>query len=89
MVLAGSWLSGFFIVATDGWMQHPTGYLLGADGEIRLEILGLAAESVGRWQYLHTMLGAVVTGSFFMASIGAFYLVASGTQVWPHLRRWV
>ena len=25
-VFLGSWLSGFFIIATDAWMQHPTGY---------------------------------------------------------------
>src|ERR1700758_3027024 len=34
LVFAGSWLSGFFIVATDAWMQHPTGYLSGSGGEI-------------------------------------------------------
>ena len=27
LVLLGSWLSGFFIIATDAWMQHPVGYL--------------------------------------------------------------
>src|ERR1700743_190968 len=26
LVFLGSWLSGFFIIATDAWMQHPTGY---------------------------------------------------------------
>src|SRR3954470_8471208 len=26
MVFVGSWLSGFFIVAADAWMQHPVGY---------------------------------------------------------------
>ena len=29
LVFVGSWLSGFFIIATDAWMQHPTGYQLG------------------------------------------------------------
>ena len=32
----GSWLSGFFIIATDAWMQHPAGYTLGPGGEIIL-----------------------------------------------------
>ena len=32
----GSWLSGFFIIATDAWMQHPVGYSLGPDGSIAL-----------------------------------------------------
>ena len=26
LVFAGSWLSGFFIIATNAWMQHPSGY---------------------------------------------------------------
>src|ERR1700729_3038871 len=26
MVWCGSWLSGYFIVVTDAWMQHPVGY---------------------------------------------------------------
>src|SRR6201987_2219084 len=26
MVFAGSWLSGFFIIVTDAWMQHPVAY---------------------------------------------------------------
>jgi cytochrome d ubiquinol oxidase subunit I len=25
-VFLGSWLSGYFIIATDAWMRHPTGY---------------------------------------------------------------
>src|SRR5580698_5096641 len=36
LVFLGSWLSGFFIIATDAWMQHPTGYTLGPKGEIML-----------------------------------------------------
>jgi cytochrome d ubiquinol oxidase subunit I len=76
LVFAGSWLSGFFIIATDAWMQHPVGYHLGANGEIVLtSISGLLLNSWLFWQYLHNMIGAVVTGSFVMASVGAFYLL--------------
>src|SRR6202140_1743663 len=28
----GSWLSGYFIIATNAFMQHPVGYSLGEDG---------------------------------------------------------
>ena len=38
-VWLGSWLSGFFIIATDAWMQHPVGYALGPKGEIVLNSL--------------------------------------------------
>src|ERR1700734_320754 len=65
LVFLGSWLSGFFIIATDAWMQHPTGYTLGPNGEIVLaSIWGLLLNPWILWQYLHNMIGAVVTGSF-------------------------
>src|ERR1700722_7947707 len=39
LVFLGSWLSGFFIIATDAWMQHPVAYTLGSKGEILLTSL--------------------------------------------------
>ena len=37
LCLLGAWLSGFFIVATDAWMQHPVGYAIGPGGTILLQ----------------------------------------------------
>ena len=77
MVWLGSWLSGFFIVATDAWMQHPTGYTMAAGGQAQLaSFWDLILNPWGLWQYLHTMMGATATGAFAMASAGAFYLLA-------------
>jgi cytochrome d ubiquinol oxidase subunit I len=81
LVFAGSWLSGFFIIATDAWMQHPVGYVLGNNGEIVLtSLMGLLTNPWLIWQYLHNMIAAVVTGSFVMAAIGAFYLLTGRHQ---------
>ncbi|MGP0072546.1 MAG: cytochrome ubiquinol oxidase subunit I [Bryobacteraceae bacterium] len=81
LVFFGSWLSGFFIIATDAWMQHPTGYKMGADGKILLgSFWGLVGNPWILWQYLHNMIAAVVTGSIVMASIGAFYLLMGKFQ---------
>jgi cytochrome bd ubiquinol oxidase subunit I len=81
LVFLGSWLSGFFIIATDAWMQHPVGYKLGADGRILLDSFGdLVLNPWILWQYLHNMIAAVVTGSIVMASIGAFYLLMGKFQ---------
>jgi cytochrome bd ubiquinol oxidase subunit I len=77
LIFLGSWLSGFFIVATNAWMQHPVGYTRGPGGEILLESLGaLLSNPWLPWQYLHTMIGSVATASFVMAAVGAFYLIA-------------
>ena len=75
-VFAGSWLSGYFIVATDAWMQHPVGYVAAADGSVQLESLSaLLLNPWAFWQYLHTMGGALVTGAFATAGLGAYYLL--------------
>src|ERR1700675_88331 len=37
LVCLGSWLSGFFIIATDAWMQHPIAYETGPNGQIILK----------------------------------------------------
>lgn len=75
-VFLGSWLSGFFIIATDAWMQHPVGYTRGPRGEIYLSSLrDLLLNPWAFWQYLHNMTGAVVTAAFVMAAVGAYYLL--------------
>ena len=75
-VFAGSWLSGYFIVATDAWMQHPVGYTVQPDGAVQLRSLSaLLLNRWAFWQYLHTMGGAVVTGAFATAGLGAYYVL--------------
>ena len=32
----GSWLSGYFIICTNAFMQHPVGHAIGADGTLQL-----------------------------------------------------
>lgn len=72
----GTWLSAFFITATNAWMQHPVGYVQTDDGVFRLtSLVALITNPWLPWQYLHTLLGSLVTGSFVMAGLGAFYLV--------------
>jgi cytochrome d ubiquinol oxidase subunit I len=77
LVWIGSWMSGFFIVSANAWMQHPVGYVVASDGRIQLQSLATVLLSpFAWWQYLHVMTGAVVTGGFLMAGIGAYYLLA-------------
>ena len=88
MVFLGSWLSGYLIVATDAWMQHPVAYQLGPHGEIMLaSFWGLLFNPWALWQYAHNMSGAVITGAFVMAAIGAFYLLTKQFQA--HARTFV
>jgi cytochrome d ubiquinol oxidase subunit I len=74
----GSWLSGYFIVTTNAFMQHPAGHVLAPDGTFHL--VDLSALLLNPWalaQYAHTMAGAVVTGAFVMAAVGAYWTLRS------------
>ncbi len=81
MVFVGSWISGFFIIVTDAWMQHPVAYAHLPGGQF--EVLSFWQLLLNPWallQYAHNMTGAVVTGSFVMAATGAFYLLEGRFQ---------
>jgi cytochrome d ubiquinol oxidase subunit I len=72
----GSLLSGYFIVATDAWLQHPVGYVIGADGNAQLtSFWAVLCNPFAGWQYAHTINGALVAASFVFAAVGAFYLL--------------
>jgi cytochrome d ubiquinol oxidase subunit I len=73
-VAIGSWASGYFILTTNAFMQHPAGYTAGADGTLHLG--NLAAFLLNPWgivMFLHNQCAALVTGSFVVTAVGAFY----------------
>jgi cytochrome d ubiquinol oxidase subunit I len=77
LVWLGSWLSGYFIIVTNAWMQHPVGYSTAADGSVQLaSFWELLLNPWALWQYAHNMIGAVVTGAFVISAVGAYYLLA-------------
>jgi cytochrome d ubiquinol oxidase subunit I len=76
MVFVGSWISGFFIVVTDAWMQHPVAYRLLPNGSFEVtSFWGLLLNPWAWLQYAHTMCGSVVTAAFVMSAVGAFYVL--------------
>lgn len=70
----GTWLSGYFIIATNAFMQHPQGYRIGPDGTYYLD--SFWNYILSPWaiiEYSHVMAASVVTASFVMAAVGAFW----------------
>ena len=75
-VAVGSWLSGYFILVTNAFMQHPVGYVVAADGT--LAIGDLRAYLLNPWalvQFAHNQAAALVTGTFAVTAVGAFYVL--------------
>jgi cytochrome d ubiquinol oxidase subunit I len=73
-VALGSWLSGYFILVTNAFMQHPVGYRIEADGSLGIDSLSTYLLNPWAWvQFAHNQMAALVTGSFVVAAVGAFY----------------
>ncbi len=76
LVFLGSWLSGWFILATNSWMQHPVGYEILENGKFILT--DFSEMFTNPWllpAFFHNQVASVVTSSFVVAGIGAFYLL--------------
>src|SRR5579875_626459 len=68
----GSWLSGYFIIATNAFLQHPVGYRRAADGTLQLaDFASFVLNPWALWQYAHNMCASVGTASFVLAAVGA------------------
>lgn len=86
LVFLGSWLSGWFIIATNAWMQHPVGYEILENGKFVLT--NFQALFSNPWlvpAYLHNQLASLVTASVVVAGIGAFYLLGGVHEVYGRL----
>lgn len=76
LVFLGSWASGWFILATNAWMQHPVGHEILENGKFVLQ--NFSALFSNPWllpAFLHNQFASVITSSFVVASIGAFYIL--------------
>ena len=76
LVFLGSWASGYLIIATHSWMQHPVGYEILENGRYVLNNFGALFSNP--WllpSYLHNQMGSLITSSFVVAAVGAFYLL--------------
>src|SRR5260370_33515574 len=57
-------------------MQHPVACERAADGSFQVtSFWGLLLNPWALLQYAHNMSGAVITGAFVMAAVGAYYLL--------------
>jgi cytochrome d ubiquinol oxidase subunit I len=74
MIFVGSWLSGYFIIVTNAFMQHPVGHEVRPDGSLALaHFAAYLFNPWAIWQYLHNMSAAVITGGFVVAAVGAHW----------------
>lgn len=72
----GSWLSGVFIVTTNAFMQHPVGFTRGDDGVFALaDFWTYVLNPWALAQYAHNQMASLVTASFVVSAVGAYWML--------------
>ena len=87
-LFVGAWVSGYFIIASNSFMQNPVGHEVTADGTLRLARFWTFL--LNPWAlaaYAHNMTAAVVTASFVVSAVGAFYALRGAHA--EHARRFL
>jgi cytochrome bd ubiquinol oxidase subunit I len=71
----GTWLSAYFILVANSWMQHPVGYEL-VDGRAELtSIWALLSNGFALRAYLHVLLAGLIFGSSIMLGVSCWHLL--------------
>jgi cytochrome d ubiquinol oxidase subunit I len=86
LVFLGSWLSGWFIIATNSWMQFPVGYEILENGRFVLTDFGALFSNP--WllpAYLHNQAASLVTSAFVVTAVGAFYVLSNRHEAFGKL----
>jgi cytochrome d ubiquinol oxidase subunit I len=76
----GMWLSAFFILVANSWMQRPVGYAM-VDGRAELTSIGELLGNRFAWHaWLHTIMAGLTTGSMLVFGIACWHF-ARGRNV--------
>src|SRR5215831_1420926 len=75
IAVLGTWLSGYFILVANSWMQHPVGYKL-VNGEAHLtSVWALLSNGFALRAYLHTILAGLIFGSIIMLGVCCWHFL--------------
>ena len=76
-VAIGTFISAFWILSVNSWMQTPTGYEIGANGQFLPGPSWMAIIFNPSFPYrlVHTVLAAYLTTAFAVGGVGAWHLL--------------
>jgi cytochrome d ubiquinol oxidase subunit I len=76
----GTWLSAYFILMANSWMQHPQGYKV-VNGEAQLtSVWDLLTGKWGLWAFGHTMLAGLTVASVVIFGVSCWHLLRGRNQ---------
>ena len=76
LVWAGTWLSAYFILAANSWMQHPVGYELNSQtGRAEAtDIFKILFQGFVFFAWGHAILAGILTGGFLVLGVSCWHL---------------
>jgi cytochrome d ubiquinol oxidase subunit I len=86
MVALGTFVSAFWILSVNSWMQTPTGYLIGANGQFLPgpSWWDIVFNPSFPYRLVHTVMAAYLTTAFVVGAVGAWHLLKDRAN--PHAR---
>jgi cytochrome d ubiquinol oxidase subunit I len=80
LVALGTWLSAYFILVANSWMQDPVGYKL-SHGQAELtSVWAVISSRFALWAFVHTMLVGLTTAAMFVFGIACWHLARGRNQ---------
>jgi cytochrome bd ubiquinol oxidase subunit I len=77
VAVIGTWLSAYFILVANSWMQRPVGYKL-VDNNSKAELTSvwdLLSNDFALWAFGHTILAGLTTGAAVVFGVACWHLV--------------
>ena len=77
LVWLGTWLSAYFILAANSWMQHPVGYELNSQtGRAEAtDIAQILLQGFVWFAWGHAILAGLITGGFLVLGVSCWHLL--------------
>lgn len=75
MVAVGAYLSSFWILASNSWMQTPAGYLRDGGTFIPVDWFAIVFNPSAIYRLVHMSLAAMIATAFVVAAIAAWHLL--------------
>ncbi|MHA7819974.1 MAG: cytochrome ubiquinol oxidase subunit I [Erythrobacter sp.] len=87
MVAFGTFLSAFWILSVNSWMQTPTGFEIAANGQFvpGASWFDIVFNPSFPYRLVHTVLAAYLTTAFIVGAVGAWHLLRDKTNA--HARK--
>nr|WP_295661855.1 cytochrome ubiquinol oxidase subunit I [Polymorphobacter sp.] len=98
-VAAGTFISAFWIIVVNSWMQTPQGYAINPQGQyVPADWLAIIFNPSMPYRLVHTVLGAYLTTAFVVGGVGGWHLLrershkegpSEGTRVMFSMAMWM